>query len=123
MSRAGPYHYIRFTWWQRHSPTKLVEMLKRDFAVTPPLLEKDNPYSLSPYKGERWEVLVKADTLSALLSAFRAVLFQRTREPFTKRDLELRKIVFSLYPRTRSTPLPWGFGTEPPFEAEEENEA
>jgi hypothetical protein len=120
MSQAEPYQYVRFTWWTRHGPTELVERLKSDFDVTPPKLEKDSPYDLSLFKGQRWETLVKADTLSALLSSSRAVLFQRTRAPFTQRDIELRKIVFLLYPHDRSTPFPWEFGHEPPFEVERE---
>ncbi|RJS90132.1 hypothetical protein CW700_01645 [Candidatus Bathyarchaeota archaeon] len=64
--------------------------------------------------------MVKADTLSAFLSAWRAVLFQKYKAPFTKRDLELREILFRLYPRITPTPLPFSFSQEPPFEVEEQ---
>ncbi len=122
MSQAEPYHYVRFSWWKKHSPTELVERLKREFTIILPKLEKYNTYEydISFYKGERWEALVKADTLSAFLSPDRAVLFQRTRAPFTERDMELRKTIFSLYPHSRPTPFPWEFSHEPPFEVVKE---
>lgn len=120
MSRAEPYHHVRFNWLRTHDPVKLVQTLKSKFAVTPPRLEKEDRGEISPYAGQRWEVLVKADTLSAFLGATRAVLFQTERAPFTQRDMELRRAVFMLYPRDRSTPFPWGFTHEPPFEVEKD---
>ena len=120
MNQAKPYHYVRYTWWSKHSPTELVQRLEGEFNVTPPKLEKDDIYDMSLHRGERWEALVKADTLSAFLSASRAVLFQRTRAPFTKKDMDLRKTIFSLYPRNCPTPFPWMFSHEPPFEVEKE---
>jgi len=120
MRRAEPYSHVQFTWLRAHEPVELVEMLKSKFAVTPPRLEKENRADISPYIGQRWEVLVKADTLSGFLGATRAVLFQTRRAPFTQRDVELRRIVFMLYPHNRSTPFPWGFTHEPPFEIEKE---
>jgi len=121
MSRAKLYDCVRFTWWRNHDPVKLVETLKREFTVTPPRLETKSDldlYDWSLYKGHRWEILVKADTLSAFLCFDRAVLFQAVRVPFTKRDMELRRTVFCLYPRNRPTPFPFGFSLEPPFEIE-----
>jgi len=126
MSQDKPYDYVRFTWWHTHNPRELAEILKDTFTVTfyarPGSLEEDRRYDLSPYKGQRWEILVKADTLSAFLSAWRAVLFQRERAPFTKRDMKLREMILKLYPRITPTPFPWGFSHEPPFEVEEETE-
>lgn len=99
----------------------LVERLKGDFDLTlRGVIGEKEAYDISPYAGQRWEILVKADTLSAFLSAWRAILFQKVWAPFTRRDIELRKIVLSLYPRNRSTPFPWAFSPpEPPFEIEE----
>jgi len=59
---------------------------------------------------------VSADTLSAMLSRFRALLYQKEAAPFTARDMELRKKVLELYTRDRSTPFLWGFRSEPKFE-------
>ena len=120
MSRGEPYHYVRWAWWHSHSIEELVQRLKADFELALRGLrgEELSIYDLSPFKSQRWEVLVKADTLAAFLAAYRAVLFQRMRAPFTKRDLELREIILSLYPRRTPTPFPWSFSHEPPFEVE-----
>ena len=115
-----PYHHVRFTWRLSMSPSDVVQRFKKDFDVTLPTLRSESWYDLSPYKGYRWEILVKADTLAAFVSAGRAVLFQKVSAPFTKKDLELRKIVFTLYPHNRPTPFPWLFSREPPFEVEKD---
>ena len=65
---------------------------------------------------EKEQLIVKADTLIARLSLFRAGLSQKKVATFTERDLELRKKVFALYPRSRPTPFPWSFTSEPKFE-------
>ena len=43
------------------------------------------------------EILLKADTLYAAISPTKATLFQKTRSPFTPKDLELRKSIFEWY--------------------------
>ncbi|MCW4037968.1 MAG: hypothetical protein NWF13_04450 [Candidatus Bathyarchaeota archaeon] len=43
------------------------------------------------------ELLFKADTLYAAISPSKATLFQKTRNPFTSKDLELRKRILDLY--------------------------
>jgi hypothetical protein len=68
------------------------------------------------YKDDRDELRVRSDTLTALLSSFRAVLSQKDSAPFTYRDMKLRKLVSELYPRERPTPFPWLFSSEPKFE-------
>ncbi len=40
-------------------------------------------------------------------------------EPFTARDMELRRRMMELYPRKRPTPFPFMFGREPEFEVAE----
>ncbi|RJS90131.1 hypothetical protein CW700_01640 [Candidatus Bathyarchaeota archaeon] len=117
MNQGKPYDHVRFTWWHNHDPLKLVERLKGEF--NPTLHRWPPAHATSPFAGG-WEIRVRADTLSASLFAWKAHLFQRDRAPFTKKDLRLREIVFSLYPRTRPNPLPWLFTHEPPFEVEEE---
>jgi hypothetical protein len=59
---------------------------------------------------------VKSDTLIVFLEPLTAILSQRESEPFTRKDLKLREIVFELYPRIRPTPFPWSFRLEPKFE-------
>jgi len=64
-------------------------------------------------------VLVKADTLKAYISRFRATMFQRETAPFTGRDLELRARLMELYPRNRPSPAPWLISHETPFDVAE----
>lgn len=121
MNQVEPYHYVRWRWRRKHDPIKLVERFKGDFDVTLPVLRrKGDKLDVSLFIGHRREILVKADTLSAFLSAWRAVLFQKVWAPFTRRDMELREIILSLYPFNRPTPFPWSFSPkEPPFIVEE----
>lgn len=63
-----------------------------------------------------------ADTLVALLSPTRAVLYQKEPSPFTARDKELRRKILEQYSRSRVTPLPNSFRDEPRFEAAEETD-
>lgn len=73
---------------------------------------------MSLYKEDKTELVVEADTLTALLSRFRAVLNQKESKPFTAKDLELREEIGKLYPHERPTPFPWQFVPEPKYEVE-----
>lgn len=68
---------------------------------------------LSEIKSVVPEILFKADNLYATISPSRAVLFQKSRAPFTLKDLELRKTIFSLYNSRFTIPI---FDPEPKFE-------
>jgi hypothetical protein len=99
--------------------------LKEHFTVTKsPPRKKKQPWDLtsrtwSLQDDVRNETEVKADTLFARLSPFRAVLYQKKKALFTKRDMELRQTVLALYPRSTATPVPFRFGEkEPTFEAQ-----
>lgn len=118
MTETEPYHYVRFCWWKAHNLKKLVEELRTQFSVVklPKPEEKEADLSLS--RKVRGVVEVKADTLSAFLSAYRAVLSQKEKAPFTESDRQLRKTVLALYPHARPTPFPWEFSEEPKFEIE-----
>ena len=122
MFQPEPYHYVRFIWWRTHSIEKLVGSLKENFPMSfhPYEHEEEFKYDLSPHKGLRWEILAKADTLAAFLSPIRAVLFQRVSTTFTKKDMELGRIVLSLYPHSRPSPFPWFFSEEPSFRVEKD---
>ena len=93
--------------------------LSADFDVKPVNAPESTIYEFSLYKDSRNEILIKADTLKAYISKFRAVLFQRDRAPFTPRDLELRRRLLEVYPRDRPSPFPWAFSEEGPFEVAE----
>ena len=68
---------------------------------------------LSEIKSVVPEILFKADTLFATISPTRAVLFQKSRAPFTLKDLELRKTILDLYNSRFTIPV---FDPEPKFE-------
>ena len=69
-------------------------------------------------RDEREALKVSTDTLNAFISPFRAVLFQRESKPFTKRDMELRRIMFEMFDKSTPTPFPFGGSYEPKFEVE-----
>lgn len=112
---AEPYHYIRFRWWTGVDLKEVSEDLRRFFSVETIDLPS-NEHELSLLKDERNELKIRADTLIAIISCFRAILFQKDEAPFTARDLKLREKVLELYPHNRPTPLPWSFTHEPKFE-------
>ena len=93
--------------------------LSEEFEVKPVNTPESTIYELSLYKNAREETLVKADTVGAYISRFRAVLFQRDRAPFTPLDMELRSRILEVYPRDRPSPFPWAFSDEEPFEVAE----
>jgi hypothetical protein len=49
--------------------------------------------------------LVRADTLNAFLTAYRAILFQKETAQLTPVDRELLDYILENYPRVRDTPL------------------
>jgi len=114
-----PYHHVRFTWVKLHKSQEIVELFKRDFDLTLPIFRPEEMTDVSPYKGHRWEVQARADTLAAFLGSSRAVLYQKHWGRFTKRDLALRQAVFKVYPHKSPSPFPWGYNAEPPFLVEE----
>jgi len=114
------YHYVRHRWWGQADVDGLVEVFG-DYELElkkPP--EDLNKLSIQGYNLK--ELWVKSDTLMAFLSPHRAVLSQRMRTPFTGRDMELRRRVFKLYPRSRPTPLPFNVNTEPDFKVVEKTQ-
>ena len=111
-----PYRYVRFT-WDPVDPNKIAENLKNEtFHVEirdTPTSEKD----LVLQKDDRLQVFVKADNLNAYISSLRAVLFQKRSLPFTEKDLKLRNLILDIYPKSRSSTLPWPLLIkEPKFE-------
>ena len=115
------YTYVRYTWWRDVDVDELERRLSESFTVRPLDLPGDTRYEIGIYKNVRQETLVKADTLGAYVSRFRAVLFQRERAPFTRRDVELRRQLLETYPRDRPSPFPWAFSSEEPFEVAEDD--
>lgn len=115
---SKPYYYVRFRWLHGINTVEVAEELAEDFTVeAKKTFESDRDMTL--YRGHREELKVTADSLTALLSSTRAVLYQRKPIPFTARDMRLRVKILELYPRGRVTPLPLLFSDEPRFEVAE----
>jgi hypothetical protein len=110
---AQPYYFVCT---RRLKPHKLRDLTKKlDEFTYVKQIGKFNQINLNdPRHDYSPEIEYKADTLYVLLSARRAVLFQKKRQPFTLKDLRLRKIIFNLYPGYR-LPL---FKKEPHFETQ-----
>lgn len=118
---ANPYYYVKFRWLHGLDMKEVARGLGEDFGVE----TLNVPYDirdLTLYKDHREELRVAADTLLALLSPTRAVLYQKESASFTARDMELRRRILELYPRSRVTPLPIFFRDEPRFEIAEETD-
>ncbi len=113
-----PYHYVRFNWWGRVDLDEVADELVKKFSVAMARIPWDD-LEVSLDNGLHEELRVKADTLNAFLSIHKVVLFQMEAEPFTARDMELRRRMMELYPRKRPTPFPFMFGREPEFEVAE----
>lgn len=109
-----PYFYVRFRWLNPINVEKVANELGENFRVETMYVPKGER-DLTLYKGHREELKVRADTLTALLSLTRAILYQRVQAPFTARDMELRRRILELFPRSRITPLPLYVSGEPKF--------
>jgi hypothetical protein len=89
MSR--PYHHVRFRWWSTVDLEKTTKEMENSFKV----IKIDYPEPTF-YKDDKKEIIVKADTLTASLSLYRAVLSQEKASPFTIKDMKLREKIFEL---------------------------
>ena len=112
---SKPYHHVRFRWWDTVDLKKASEELGKSYEVKK-VEHTEDPSSL--YKEDRQEIVVKADTLTARLSLFRAILNQEKPAPFTAKDSQLRKKMHELYHHDRPTPFPWSFNPEPKYDVE-----
>ena len=116
---SKPYQYVRFRWWSAVDIEAVDEEMKAQRFDVKNLEIPKYELELSLQKDFRDELVVKADTLTAHLSQFRAVLTQKEAEPFTPRDMKLRKRIIEIFPRNRPIPLPWNYVAEPKFEVVE----
>ena len=115
---SKPYYYVRFRWLHGINMEDVADELAEDFTVEAmKTFESDRDMTL--YRGHREELKVTADSLTALLSHTRVVLYQKEPVPFTARDMRLRARILELYPRGRVTPFPLMFSDEPRFEVAE----
>lgn len=112
---SKPYYYVRFRWLLGINTEEVAKELAEDFTVEA-MRSFESDTDMTLYKGHREEFKVTADSLTALLSHTRVVLYQKEPVPFTARDMRLRARILELYPRGRVTPLPLMFSDEPRFE-------
>jgi hypothetical protein len=112
------YNYVRYTWWKDVDVEKVSKELAEEFNITPIDTPEESRYELAIHKSTRKEIIIKADTIGAIISTFRAVLYQREKSPFTNRDLKLRERILEIYTRTTPSPFPVGFSHEPKFVVE-----
>ena len=112
---SEPYHHVRFRWGKRADIDKIAEEIRESYSVDMKHWPRDNA-ELTLHKDDRDELIVSADTLTAYLSGFRVVLFQKRAAKLTRRDAELREKVREMYTHDRPTPFPWIFSSETKFE-------
>jgi len=108
-----PYRYIRMTLVRRGDLAEMSARLVQSFTMVYPFSSKKDGYLQLELGGFE----VRADTLFALIEADKAILFQKTPSSFTKKDLELRRVVFDLYPQPFRTPSNL-LSKEPAFDVE-----
>jgi hypothetical protein len=116
MTDNKPYYYVRYSWLSQDLDKIFAEMKEKFNVVWHPMPKPG--YDVFTYS--RDELTVKADTLFVRLGAYTAVLFQKKKEPFTSKDIELRKIILKLYPHNSPTPFPWHLSREPKFKVADE---
>jgi hypothetical protein len=97
------YYYVRYTVPGRlHNVEKRSQQFKETVAFVKTLAPMRKTITSLLRPSELWgyvpEVLFKADTLYAALSPSKGTLFQKTRSPLTRKDLDLRKRIFEVYP-------------------------
>lgn len=101
---AEPYHRTRFRWW---NPLD-VEGFAVEFGGRYEIVRRPNPVQrdrIEIFVDSRREVWIKADTLQAFITAYKAILFQKERAPLTEKDSELEGLLFSKYTHNRETPF------------------
>ena len=98
------YFKVRFRWWHPFNIEKFIEIHGKSFEI-----EARPDYigwgKIEVFAEIRREYRVKADTLFAFITQFKAILFQKELASMTTQDEELKDLILREYPRTRDTPL------------------
>ena len=119
IEKIEPYSYARYTWSKNVNVDKEAEKLGAEFMVKPINMPEPSKEEIGIHKNARKEIIVRADTLGAVIGVFRAILFQKESAPFTALDLLLRQKILELYPRTTPSPFPIMPSFEPKFVIDE----
>ena len=123
MKDIEPYSYVRYTWSKNVNIDKEADQLGIDFELKPINTPNPSEKEVAIHKNMRKEIIVKADTVGAIIGSFRAILYQKEKAPFTHQDLLLRQKILELYPRTTPSPLPIMPSFEPKFTIEDSVES
>lgn len=119
MKDIKPYSYARYTWSKNVNVDKEAEQLGANFEIKSINTPEPSEQEIAIHKTTRKEIIVKADTVGAIIGTFRAILYQKDKAPFTTHDLLLRQKILELYPRTTPSPLPLMPSFEPKFVTED----
>jgi len=114
---SKPYHYVRFQWGDEVDLGEVAQDFLKDFTVkfiVLPTFDTD----LTLRTDKRYKLQVNADTLVAFLAGTRATLSQKTPAPFTRKDIQLRRKILDLYPRSRPSLIHLYSSKEPKFDVE-----
>lgn len=99
-----PYYRKRFRWW---TPLD-VEEFAEEFGGRYEIMRRPNPIQrdrIEIFVDSRREVWIKADTLHAFITAYKAILFQKEGAHLTDKDSELEKLLLAKYTHNRETPF------------------
>ena len=102
-----PYYAVLWTRWKLWHQQELEEIFRQEFSVTHyswPVPERFYDFQFGGHL-TRYEIGVKADTLHAMLSSIRAVLYQKEPITFTLRDDRLYNKIISMYRLKRKLPF------------------
>jgi hypothetical protein len=96
------YEYITYSKFGRlYNVETISQKLREKFTFVKILVPKRKTSMSFIRPSELWgfvpEILFKADTLYAAISPSKATMFQKKRNPFTPKDLDLRKRILELY--------------------------
>ncbi len=98
----SPFYEVRFRWWRPFDLDGFARDYGEKYEIRPTYVGK---WSIDVFGDTHREFLVRANTLNAYLTAYRAILFQKETAPLTPVDRELLDYILENYPRDRDTPL------------------
>jgi hypothetical protein len=99
-----PYFKVRFRWWRLFDIYWFAQEYNGiyDVEIMPSYMEDGR---IEIFSEGRREIRVKADTLYAFLTGYKAILFQKEVAALTESDKELEEFVLERYPHVRDTPF------------------
>jgi hypothetical protein len=99
-----PYFRAHFRWWSPFDVRKFAEEMEGAYEVEV-RDEIDMGDRIDLFRDFRVEIRVKADTLQAFITPYRAIMFQDEAAPLSGMDLDLERLVLRRYPHFRDTPF------------------